>query len=198
MADSQTLIRAELFLSNMRTNLKARQSVDRAKFQDEDAQILVTQEDFNMFYDSIKAKSAVLALETVPSLLIREIVNLRNFLIASIILENACRPAALYDFKVSTLEKAKAHPITDANGKERFAFPSFQDKTVSSTGKPTYIVLSPQLMERLLIYVRKFRGKIAARSNRDIGDVFLKEKGTKMNTENVSMAYRLVLFTCRS
>lgn len=190
LAESQTLVRAELSLENMRVNLKSRQSTHRAKFQDNDAQILLTQEDFSLFYQSTKAKEAILALGTAESLKIRQIQNVRNFLITCILLENSCRPAALFDLQITTLEKAFAKPVQDAKGNTQYVFPSFQDKTVASTGQPTYIVLSPVLKERLEAYLTKFRHSKDIWNKRPIGDVFLKEDGSKMDTETISMGYR--------
>lgn len=190
LAESQTLVRAEISLQNMRVNLKSRQGTHRAKFQDTDAKILLTQEDFALFYKSAKAKEAINALLSATSLKIRQIQNVRNFLITSILLENACRPAALFDLQISTLEEAFAKPVTDAKGNVQYVFPSFQDKTVASTGKPTYIVLSPVLKERLEAYLTNFRFSKETWNQRPIGDVFLKEDGSKMDTETVSMAYR--------
>lgn len=195
LADSQTLVRAEVSLENMRINLKSRQSTHRARFQDKDAKILLTQEDFSLFYQSTKAKEAILALVAAKFLKIREIKNVRNFLMTCILLENSCRPAALFDLQISTLEKAFASPVTDAKGNTQYVFPSFHDKTVALTGRPTYIVLSPLLKKRLEAYLTKFRFSKERWNKQPIGDAFLKENGSKMDTETISMGYRSVLLS---
>jgi hypothetical protein len=78
----------------MRCNLQARGGFHRAKFQEDDSKIIITER----------------ALSGEDQLTVREIINVRNFLIASLIIENSCCPAALYALSMTAMKKAHRSP----------------------------------------------------------------------------------------
>ena len=66
---------------------------------------------------------------------------------------------------------------------------SYYDKTVAVTGMPTYLVLGESLMKSMIKYVDHFRG-IIMKDDVTCDDVFLKEDGGKLDSENISACFR--------
>ena len=95
-------------MSNMRKNLKARVGAQKSMRADEDSKIIITGEDLEKFYASAKCQAAEKLLEEgVPNIRIRDILNVRNYLIAALIIENYCRPAVIYALNVKSVKESK-------------------------------------------------------------------------------------------
>ena len=102
------LTSAEISLSNMKRNLKARIGPDKSRAVDSDSKVIVTGRDLENFYSSARCTAAqdLLNNSTVKTKK-RDICNLRNYLISSIIIDNYCRPCSLYSMSVTSLMEAK-------------------------------------------------------------------------------------------
>ena len=189
--DKEIIMQAEIRLENMRRNLCKRRGVHKAKFQERDSQIHFTDDDLQNFFKSTKAAAARIALYTDTKLTVREIGNVRNYLLACIIVENCCRPAALFALSLSVFIKARGKPQQSmSQNTTYFVIVSFYDKTVAVTGLPNYLVLSEPLMDQLSRYVDKFRPQVARRNADAPDDLFLLEQGTRMDDAAISNGYR--------
>ena len=186
----EVLENAQTRLEKMRCNLQARGGFHRAKFQDADSKIIITEDDLKNFYASSKCTTAKQALGREDELTVREIINVRNFLISSVIIENSCRPAALYALSKTAIKKALKSPQRTETGVLFYSVPSFYDKTVAVSGLPTYLVLSKPLMGHMSKYISKFCPKIANRNPNSPDDMFLLENGQRMDSEAVSNSFR--------
>ena len=104
----EVLDAAEISMSNMRKNLKARVGAQKSMRADADSKVIISGEDLEQFYASAKCKAAEKLLEEgVPNIKIRDILNVRNYLIAALILENYCRPASIYRLNVASVKESK-------------------------------------------------------------------------------------------
>jgi hypothetical protein len=169
----------------MRANLRARHGFSKAKFQDEDSKVIVGEEDFNKFFRSTKARAAMAILQSKGPCTKREAANVRNMLMTTVIIENVCRPSALYRLTVKGLMAAKKTKDGQA-----FVLTALYDKNVASSGRPTYLVLPPSLKENLEVYCNSIRSILAEGSPGDLDDIFLKEDGSRMDSESISAGFR--------
>lgn len=192
LLDKDVLMRAEVSLENMQSNLRARRGFHKAKFQDKDSEVHFTDQDLQNFFHSTKVKAAKKALHRGPEgLTIRDIINVRNYLLTVWMVENCCRPAALYAVSVADIQKARRTPRhSEKNQTTYFVVPSFYDKTVAVTGLPNYLVLSEPLMKDVLRYMDVLRPVIAGRNPTAPDDLFLLEDGTRMGDAAISAGYR--------
>ena len=189
----ETLRTAQGRLERMRTNLQSRTGWHKAKFQDEDSKIIVTDEDLKLFYSSSRCTYAKTALGSGEELTVREIVNVRNFLIASLVIENSCRPAALYALSKKSIGKASKSPQVTEDGVMFFSVASFYDKNVNASGLPTYLVMSEPLMHHMSVFCKQFHSKLANRNPQHLEDLFLLENGLRMDSEAISNAFRNIV-----
>lgn len=192
LVDPDVLMRAELSLENMQSNLRSRRGFHKAKFQEEDSQVHFTDQDLQNFFQSKLVKAAKDALQRPgKDLTLREIINVRNYLLVVWVVENCCRPAALYAVPVAAIRKARDNPRTsDSSQSTYFVIPSFYDKTVAVSGLPNYLVMSEPLMKETLRYVEELRPRLAMRNPMAPDDLFLLEHGARMNDAAISAGYR--------
>ena len=110
LVSAEDLTAAEVSLSNMKRNLRNRVGIQRSQNVDEDSRIVVSGSDIANFYSSSRCKAAqdLLKKAECPNPCAkRKVTNMRNYLIANIIIDNYARPAALYSMSVTSVMKAK-------------------------------------------------------------------------------------------
>ena len=196
LGDLDILQSAQTRLEKMRCNLQARGGFHRAKFQERDSKIFITDVDLENFFASSRPTSARKALAGNEDLTVRQIINVRNFLITSLIIENSCRPAALYALSRSSVKQAMKFPKMTESGVLYYSVASFYDKTVSSSGLPTYLVMSEPLMAHISVYAGRFWSDLAKRSPNSPDDLFLLEHGLRMDSESISNSFRKFTLPC--
>lgn len=142
----QNLITRDLFdrcegiLARMQWNLTTNQGVNRAQFQEDEKDKLVSPKDLKSFQDSDLCKKAQHLLQSKPKLLdvtMRDFTLVRNYLITSFIVEDMLRPCSLY--RLPADQFIKPPPKPDSHG--QYVYPLLYDKTVGATGKPHYLHL---------------------------------------------------------
>ena len=134
-------------LSLARQNAKKKQNKEMAEFQEEDRKLVIAQPDIDAFLASPLSVKAYNDLQDSKVLTKRDAVNARNFVIAKWILENSCRPSDLDDAKVRQLEEAKKDPRRAEDGSSYYSICSTSSKNVNSSGLPTYLLISQDMMK---------------------------------------------------
>ena len=171
-----------------RKNAKKKQKREMAEFQEEDRKLVIGQSDIDAFLAAPLSVKAAKDLENSQVLKKRDAVNARNFVITKWILENSCRPSDLDETKVTQLEEAKKDPKRAEDGTSYYSICSTSSKNVESSGQPTYLLISDDMMKTFDSYLTKARPALATLASED--SVFIKENGEPMVHDNISQGYR--------
>ena len=192
LVDAIVATNAEDRLARARKNAKSRSMKESAQFQDKDRQLVVVQADLDAFQESPKAKQALADLEDSKDMRLdlRKAVTARNYLIARLLLDNSSRPSDLDGITLKQLEEAKKDPHEDDNGETYFSVTSLTSKNVTSSGLPTYLLITKKLMDCLDAFIQKARPTLANYASPP--DIFLTQSGNKMTHELISHAYRSI------
>jgi hypothetical protein len=173
-----------------RKNAKNRQNEEYAIFQDQDGKRIVRQSDIEAFNRSAQALKAVADLKGKDTLGKRGAVNARNFAITTLLLENNCRPSDLDGIQQVDLDEAKKKPRREMDGAKYYSVCSTTSKNIGSSGLPTYLLITQEMMLILDNYRRKARKVLATDVSNDA--LFVKENGEPMVHENISQGYRSI------
>ena len=163
---------------------------EHASFQDKDGKIMVLQEDIEKFKKSKRAALAQKMMNAGTPVGLRKATNIRNFVITQLLLDNHCRPSALENFSTADVEGAKKEPKWSSKGKMYYSVCSTKAKNVDSSGRPTYILLTEEMMASIEAYQKTARDTL--KQQHSSKDLFLLENGDDMTSEHISKAFRSI------
>ena len=187
---SQTATTALERLKNCRDNAKRRANVEQAEFQDRDGKITVLQKDVDEFRISRRAKEAQTTLARMTPLTKRSAVNVRNYLITELLLENFCRPSDLVGLTLSSLKRARENRGQLKEGQSYISVCTTTSKNAASSGVPAYLMITDRLDAKLKLYETEVRPKLARETSPD--DMFLLTSGEAMTDDNISNGFRTI------
>ena len=183
---------AKVRVKAARKNAQKRANVEMAAFQDADREIVVVQADINAFHSSERARAARTALsgsQVIESQTVS--INIRNYLIACLLIDNSCRPSAIEKMMVHQVLKAKENPKQDhKDGGKYYSVTTISSKNASASGLPTYLLITEKTMDMLTTYLERVRPNLVTEDSPD--EVFLSRQGFGLNHTNISRAYRTI------
>ena len=152
---------AEIKLANLSWNLSHANGPRKAERVADSAEMIVTEKDYNLFYESQQVCHARKLLAQTPDLSCvtkRDYTSVRDYLITDCILKNLLRPCSLYAVKLEQFESAQVDAESGL-----CEVPLFYDKTVAGTQKPVYLHMSDDEFRDIQTFIKHFRNHLMIR-----------------------------------
>ena len=179
-------------LSAMQTKIQhwlksLRRPLNERKWEkkEEDARKLAKPEDFINFDEATCVQEAVRVLDrfsaSTSTISMSEYTLVRNFLISTVLVDNASRSGAVANVSVKDIAKA-------TRDGDMMVATVLDHKTLAATG-PANLCLTLDTFRHLNIFISKIRPQVASASPAEAATVFLTWHGQPMSSSAVSLAF---------